>query len=69
MQYEQLASQFREIQDDSRENHLLLTEKNRVLLEKQDYDGKDAIRVSCKLNVRLQLYAVHVENSSNIYTR
>ena len=38
MQYEQLASQFREIQDDSRENHLLLTEKNRVLLEKQDYE-------------------------------
>ncbi|MCI9442043.1 MAG: sensor histidine kinase [Ruminococcus sp.] len=38
VQYEQLASQFREIQDDSRENHLLLTEKNRVLLEKQDYE-------------------------------
>lgn len=37
-QYEKLASQFRKTQDDSRENHLLLTEKNRVLLEKQDYE-------------------------------
>lgn len=37
-QYEELASQFRKIQDDSRENHLLLTEKNQVLLEKQDYE-------------------------------
>lgn len=37
-QYEELSSQFRKIQDDSRENHLLLTEKNRVLLEKQDYE-------------------------------
>ncbi len=37
-QYERLAYQFRRIQDDSREHHLLLSEKNRVLLEKQDYE-------------------------------
>lgn len=37
-QYERLSFEFRRIQDDSRENHLLLSEKNRVLLEKQDYE-------------------------------
>lgn len=37
-QYEKLALQFRKIQDDSREHNLLLSEKNRVLLEKQDYE-------------------------------
>lgn len=37
-QYERLALEFRRIQDDSREHNLLLSEKNRVLLEKQDYE-------------------------------
>lgn len=37
-QYGELASQFRKIQDDSRENNLLLAEKNQALLEKQDYE-------------------------------
>ncbi len=37
-QYEELSAQFRKIQDDSREHNLLLTEKNRVLREKQDYE-------------------------------
>lgn len=37
-QYERLNMMFRKSQDDSRENHLLLTEKNKILLEKQDYE-------------------------------
>lgn len=37
-QYERLSVLFRKNQDDSRENHLLLTEKNKALLEKQDYE-------------------------------
>lgn len=37
-QYEQLALEFCRSQDDSREHHLLLSEKNRALLEKQDYE-------------------------------
>ncbi len=37
-QYNRLDILFRESQDDSRENHLLLTEKNKALLEKQDYE-------------------------------
>lgn len=37
-QYERLNVQFRKSQDDSRENHLLLTEKNKILSEKQDYE-------------------------------
>ena len=37
-QYQRLDMLFRQSQDDSRENHLLLTEKNKALLEKQDYE-------------------------------
>lgn len=37
-QYERLNVLFRKSQDDSRENHLLLTEKNKALMEKQDYE-------------------------------
>lgn len=37
-QYERLNRMYQKSQDDSRENHLLLTEKNKILLEKQDYE-------------------------------
>lgn len=37
-QYERLNELFRKSQDDSRENQLLLTEKNKILLEKQDQE-------------------------------
>lgn len=37
-QYERLSLQYRQSQDDSRENQLLLTEKNKALIEKQDYE-------------------------------
>ncbi|MBU3875438.1 sensor histidine kinase [Faecalicatena sp. AGMB00832] len=36
--YEQLDSLYRHTRDDSRESNLLLTEKNHILLEKQDYE-------------------------------
>lgn len=36
--YEQLADKYRRAQDDGRERDLLLTEKNRMLLEKQNYE-------------------------------
>lgn len=38
MAYERLSVQYRQSQDDSRENQLLLSEKNKALLEKQDYE-------------------------------
>lgn len=37
-QYESLARNFRQSRDDSEEHALLLSEKNKVLLEKQDYE-------------------------------
>ena len=36
--YERLDSEFRRTQDDSRERNLLLSEKNKSLQEKQDYE-------------------------------
>lgn len=37
-QYELLARNFRQSRDDSEEHALLLSEKNKALLEKQDYE-------------------------------
>lgn len=37
-QYERMEMWFKESQDDSRERNLLLSEKNKALLEKQDYE-------------------------------
>lgn len=36
--YETLSRQFHQTQDEGRENNLLLSEKNKTLLEKQDYE-------------------------------
>lgn len=37
-QYAQMESEFRQTRDDSQERNLLLSEKNKSLLEKQDYE-------------------------------
>ena len=41
--YTTLKEEFRRTKDDSEERNLLLTEKNKMILEKQDYEIETAI--------------------------